>query len=49
MRILISNSSPDPIYEQIVRQIKGRSSPGIWPKGSPFRPYGSWPTNSRSA
>ena len=24
MRILISNSSPDPIYEQIVRQIKGQ-------------------------
>jgi len=36
MRILISNSSPDPIYQQIVRQIKGQIISGELPEGSPL-------------
>ncbi len=36
MRILISNSSPDPIYEQIVRQIKGQIIAGELPEGAPL-------------
>jgi GntR family transcriptional regulator len=36
MRILISNSSPDPIYQQIVRQIKGQIIAGDLPEGSPL-------------
>jgi GntR family transcriptional regulator len=36
MRILISNSSPDPIYEQIVRQIKGQIIAGDLPEGAPL-------------
>ncbi len=36
MRILISNSSPDPIYEQIVRQIKRQISAGDGPEGAPL-------------
>ncbi len=33
MRILISNSSPDPIYEQIVRQVKGQIISGELAEG----------------
>ena len=36
MRILISNSSPDPIYQQIVRQIKGQIITGELPEGAPL-------------
>ena len=36
MRILISNSSPDPIYQQIVRQIKGQIIAGELPEGAPL-------------
>ena len=36
MRILISNSSPDPIYEQIVRQIKGQIIAGELAEGAPL-------------
>jgi GntR family transcriptional regulator len=36
MRILISNSSPDPIYQQIVRQIKGHIISGELPEGEPL-------------
>jgi GntR family transcriptional regulator len=36
MRILISNSSPDPIYEQIVRQIKGQIIGGELAEGEPL-------------
>lgn len=36
MRILISNSSPDPIYEQIVRQIKGQIISGVLSEGEPL-------------
>jgi GntR family transcriptional regulator len=36
MRILISNSSPDPIYQQILRQIKGQIIAGELPEGAPL-------------
>jgi GntR family transcriptional regulator len=36
MRILISNASPDPIYQQIVRQIKGQIISGELPEGGPL-------------
>jgi len=36
MRILISNSSPDPIYEQIVRQVKGQIISGDLAEGEPL-------------
>jgi len=36
MRILISNSSPDPIYEQIMRQIKAQIIAGDLPEGAPL-------------
>lgn len=36
MRILISNSSPDPIYQQIVRQIKGQIISGELDEGAPL-------------
>jgi GntR family transcriptional regulator len=36
MRILISNSSPDPIYEQIARQIKGQIISGELAEGTPL-------------
>jgi len=36
MRILISNSSSDPIYEQIVRQIKGQIIAGELSEGEPL-------------
>ena len=36
MRILISNSSPDPIYEQIVRQIKSQIISGDLVEGEPL-------------
>ncbi len=36
MRVLISNASPDPIYQQIVRQIKGQIISGELPEGSPL-------------
>ena len=36
MRVLISNSSPDPIYQQIVRQIKGQIISGELPEGAPL-------------
>ncbi|MFH1765651.1 MAG: GntR family transcriptional regulator [Gemmatimonadota bacterium] len=36
MRILISNSSPAPIYEQIVRQIKGQIIAGELGEGEPL-------------
>jgi len=36
VRILISNSSPDPIYEQIVRQIKGHIISGELTEGAPL-------------
>jgi GntR family transcriptional regulator len=36
MRILISNASPDPIYEQIVRQIKSQIITGDLPEGAPL-------------
>jgi GntR family transcriptional regulator len=34
MRVLIANSSPDPIYEQIVRQIKAQIIAGELAEGS---------------
>jgi len=36
MRILISNASPDPIYEQIVRQIKAQVIAGELAEGAPL-------------
>jgi GntR family transcriptional regulator len=36
MQILISNSSPDPIYEQILRQIKAQIISGELPEGAPL-------------
>jgi GntR family transcriptional regulator len=36
MRIVISNSSPDPIYEQIVRQIKAQILSGELAEGTPL-------------
>jgi len=36
MKILISNSSPHPIYEQILRQIKGQIIAGELPPGAPL-------------
>jgi len=36
MRILIANSSPDPIYEQIVRQIKTQIIAGDLAEGQPL-------------
>ena len=36
MRIIISNSSPDPIYEQIARQIRGQVISGELPEGMPL-------------
>jgi GntR family transcriptional regulator len=36
MRILIANSSPDPIYEQIVRQIKAQIIAGELAEGAPL-------------
>ena len=34
MRILIANSSPDPIYEQIVRQVRSQIIAGDLPEGT---------------
>ena len=36
MRIIISNASPDPIYEQIVRQIKAQILSGELAEGAPL-------------
>lgn len=36
MRILISNSSPDPIYEQIVRQVRSQIVSGGLPEATPL-------------
>jgi len=36
MKIIISNSSPDPIYEQIVRQVKGQIIGGDLEEGAPL-------------
>ncbi len=36
MRILISNSSPDPIYQQIARQVKGQIISGELDEGAPL-------------
>ena len=36
MRVIISNSSPDPIYEQIVRQVKQQIIAGELPEGAPL-------------
>lgn len=36
MRVLISNASLDPIYQQIVRQIKGQIISGELPEGEPL-------------
>jgi GntR family transcriptional regulator len=36
MRILIANSSPDPIYEQILRQIKAQIIAGDLREGEPL-------------
>ena len=36
MRIIISNSSPDPIYEQIARQVRGQIISGELPEGTPL-------------
>jgi GntR family transcriptional regulator len=36
MRILISNASPDPIYEQIVRQIRTQIIAGDLAEGTPL-------------
>lgn len=36
MNIIISNASPDPIYEQIKRQIKQQIIGGDLPEGSPL-------------
>ncbi len=36
MRILISNASPDPIYEQVVRQVKAQIIAGDLAEGTPL-------------
>ena len=36
MKIIISNSSPDPIYEQVTRQIKGQIISGELREGDPL-------------
>jgi GntR family transcriptional regulator len=36
MRVLVSNSSPDPIYQQIARQIKGQIVSGELAEGDPL-------------
>jgi len=36
MKIIISNSSPDPIYEQVTRQIKGQIISGELKEGDPL-------------
>ncbi len=36
MKIIISNASPDPIYEQITRQIKGQIISSEIPEGTPL-------------
>ena len=36
MRIVISNASPDPIYEQIVRQVKAQILSGELAEGAPL-------------
>jgi GntR family transcriptional regulator len=36
MRIVISNASPDPIYEQIVRQVKAQILAGELAEGAPL-------------
>lgn len=36
MKIIIANSSPDPIYEQISRQIKGQIISGELAEGAPL-------------
>ena len=36
MRILIANSSPDPIYDQIVRQVKAQIIAGDLREGEPL-------------
>ncbi len=36
MKIIISNASPDPIYEQIVRQVKGQIISGELEEGAPL-------------
>ena len=36
MRILIANSSPDPIYEQILRQVKAQIIAGDLREGEPL-------------
>ncbi|MDH4196022.1 MAG: GntR family transcriptional regulator [Candidatus Aminicenantes bacterium] len=36
MKIIISNSSPDPIYEQVTRQIKGQIISGDLKEGDPL-------------
>ena len=36
MRIIIANSSPDPIYEQITKQIKAQIIAGDLPEGEPI-------------
>ena len=36
MKIIVSNSSPDPIYEQIVKQIKGQIVSGELAEGVPL-------------
>ena len=36
MRILISNASPDPIYEQIARQVKAQILSGELAEGAPL-------------
>lgn len=36
MQIIISNASPDPIYEQIARQMKRQIIDGALPEGAPL-------------
>lgn len=36
MRILLSNASPSPIYEQIVRQVRAQILSGDLPEGTPL-------------
>jgi len=36
MKIIISNASPDPIYEQVTRQIKGQIISGDLKEGDPL-------------
>ncbi len=36
MKVIISNSSPDPIYEQVTRQIKGQIISGELKEGDPL-------------